>query len=248
MPELQREPMLSRPIRILVVAAHPDDIEYGTAGSVARWIDQGADVTYCIVTDGGAGSDDPNITRAALAELRSREQLAAAATVGVRDVCFLGYPDGILEPTLDLRRDLARLIRQVRPHRVVCSDPTLIFAGNGYINHPDHRAAAEATIYAVFPSAATRLIFPELAAEGYAPHRVSELYMTFSAEPTLYAETTDAIERKLAALGCHASQLGQDELARVREWDAEAGRQCGVPYAETFRVMRFSRDGEEETS
>ncbi len=226
-------------ITILVVAAHPDDIEFGLAGSVARWTSEGHRVVYCLVTDGAAGSNQPDADLRALAELRRQEQLAAAQVVGVHEVRFLGYADGTLQPTLELRRELTRLIRELRPFRVVCQDPTTVFFGNNYINHPDHRAAGEATIYAVFPSAGTRPIFPELLSEGYEPHPVSELYLDLTLAPDTYVDISDSIERKLAALRCHATQVGPEAEPWVREWGAEAGVKAGCAYAEAFRVMRL---------
>jgi len=226
-------------ITILVVAAHPDDIEFGLAGSVARWTSEGHRVVYCLVTDGAAGTNQPDADLRALAELRRQEQLAAAQVVGVHEVRFLGYADGTLQPTLELRRELTRLIRELRPFRVVCQDPTTVFFGNNYVNHPDHRAAGEATIYAVFPSAGTRPIFPELLSEGYEPHPVSELYLDLTLAPDTYVDISDSIERKLAALRCHATQVGPEAEPWVREWGAEAGVKAGCAYAEAFRVMRL---------
>lgn len=236
------------PRQVVVIAAHPDDIEFGVAGSVARWVREGAQVTYCIVTDGSAGSNDPQIDLAALVEQRRAEQQAAAALVGVHDVRFLGYKDGTLQPTLELRRDLTRIIREVRPDRVVCQDPTTIFASNSYINHPDHRAAGEAAIYAVFPSAETRPIFPELLAEGYEPHHVTELYLNLTLQPDTFIDISETIEDKMEALLCHASQVNETATAWMRERNAEMGKQAGYAYAEAFRVMRFVRVDEEARS
>lgn len=230
-----------KPQRILVIVAHPDDIEFGVAGSVARWVDEGAQVTYGIVTDGAAGSNEPGVDVKALAKQRQAEQCAAAEMVGVHDVRFLGYPDGILQPTMELRRDLTRLIRQVKPDRVVCQDPATVFAGDDYINHPDHRAAGEAAIYAVFPSAETRPVFPELLEEGCEPHHVSELYLTLTDQPNTHIDTTATMDRKIAALLCHKSQVGPEVEEWVRGWNAEAGKEIGVPFAERFRVMKFDR-------
>jgi LmbE family N-acetylglucosaminyl deacetylase len=129
------------PRRVLVIVAHPDDIEFGVAGSVTRWVDEGAHVTYCIVTDGAAGSNEPGTDLAKLTQQRREEQINAAAVAGVQDVRFLGHRDGVLQPTMDLRRELTRLIREVRPDRVVCQDPTTVFVRDEYVNHPDHRAA-----------------------------------------------------------------------------------------------------------
>ncbi len=225
--------------KALVIAAHPDDIEFGAAGTLTLWADAGADITFCLVTDGGAGSNAPDVDLKALVLQRQDEQRAAATIQGVREVLFLGYADGVLEPTMALRRDLTRIIREVRPDRVLCSDPTLIFAGTNYINHPDHRAAAEAAIYAVFPSAGTRPIFPELLAEGYEPHDIAELWMFFSENSNTVVDISATMDRKIQALLCHKSQLGAEVEKMVREWDAERGKEKGYAYAETFRVMRF---------
>lgn len=188
--------------------------------------------------------------REELADLRRAEQLAAAKAVGVHDVRFLGYPDGTLEPTLRLRRDLTRILREVKPFRVVCQDPTTVFAGDGYINHPDHRAAGEAAIYATFPSSESRPIFPELLAEGYEPHKVSELFMTLSMKPTHFVDISETFEAKIESLRAHVSQIGEGETADngalkfVRERNEESGKSVEVPYAEFFKVMTLQRANE----
>ncbi len=229
-----------------MIAAHPDDIEFGVAGSVARWVGEGAEVTYCLVTDGSAGSNDVNVDVEMLVAQRQAEQLAAAAVVGVQDVRFLGYKDGVLQPTLELRRDLTRLIRELRPDRVVCQDPTTIFASDSYINHPDHRAAGEAAIYAVFPSAETRPIFPELLLEGYEPHHVTELYMNLTMDANTFVDISATIDQKLDSLLCHRSQVNEDAATWIRERNAEMGKEAGYLYAEGFRVMRFVRAEQQE--
>jgi LmbE family N-acetylglucosaminyl deacetylase len=231
-----------QPLKVLAVFAHPDDAEFTIAGSVARWADEGAEVCYCVVTNGAAGSNSPDQDLAELVRMRQEEQLAAARVLGVKDVFFMGYPDGMLQPTLELRRELTRLIRQIRPDRVLVSDPTAVFYGDGYINHPDHRAAAEAAIYAVFPSAVTRPIFPELLAEGFEPHQVKELYISGSTEPTIHIDISDTLDRKIEALRCHVSQVEIGDGDWVREWAAEIGKNAGVPFAEAFRVMRLVSD------
>jgi LmbE family N-acetylglucosaminyl deacetylase len=234
----------SNPLRILVIVAHPDDIEFGAAGTIARWTAEGAQVTYCIVTDGAAGSNDPNTNIEDLKRIRREEQIAAARVVGVQDVRFLGYADGTLQPTLELRCELTRLIRELRPDRVMCFDPTEVFVqtpGSGdYINHPDHRAAAEASVYAIFPSAETRPIFPELLDEGLEPYHVPEVwFMLTSRQPNEFVDITATQERKLEALRCHVSQVGDQDLEFVRKWDAVAGELGGYQYGESFWVMRF---------
>lgn len=232
------EPEKFLPQNVLVIVAHPDDIEFGAVGSVAKWIAAGAKVSYCIVTNGAAGSNDPTINLVELAELRREEQLAAAAKVGVSDVYFLGYQDGILEPTMELRRELTRLIRQVKPDRVVTFDPTTIFSDTtGYINHPDHVATGQAAVYAVFPSAETRPIFPELLAEGLEPHKVLDLYLFLSPHENTSIDISEYIETKLAALRCHASQLGDQEIERVKAWFAANSEDVSAGYVENFRVI-----------
>lgn len=226
-------------MRILAVFAHPDDPEFSLAGSAARWTDEGAQVTYCVVTNGAAGSNDPNQDLDELVQLRQAEQRAAAAVLGVQEVLFLGYADGTLQPTLELRRELTRIIRQLKPDRVVCGDPTAMFYDNSYINHPDHRAAAEATVYAVFPSAVTRPIFPELLAEGYEPHQVKELYISGTMQPNTYVDISGTLERKIEALRCHKSQLDPGDGDWIRQWAAEAGKAADLEYAEAFRVMKL---------
>ncbi len=250
--ELKPVTALTEPITVLVIAAHHDDIEFGVSGSVARWIDEGASVSYVIITDGGAGSNEPGVLRADLVVRRRAEQMAAAAAVGVQDVRFLGYKDGELQPTLELRRDLTRIIRELKPYRVVLQDPTTVYFGENYINHPDHRAAGEAATYAVFPSAESRPIFAELLDEGYEPHHVSEVFLNLTLHPTHYVDITSTIERKLESLRAHVSQIGDGEEAQkgalgwIRERNAEAGAQVGVGYAEMFRVMDFTRPRSEE--
>jgi LmbE family N-acetylglucosaminyl deacetylase len=234
------------PQKMLVIAAHPDDIEFGTGGTVARWTDEGHEVVYCLVTDGGAGSNKPGEDLVQLVKTRQQEQLAAAAIVGVKDVRFLGYKDGTLEPTLELRRDLTRLIREIRPDIVVTQDPRMVFAGKNYINHPDHRAAAEAATYAVFPSAGTRPIFPELLDEGYEPFDVPELWISFTETTDTVIDITAYEDRKIQSLLCHKSQLGPEVEKWVREWDEKAGKEHGYAYAETFWVMKLKDEGQQE--
>jgi LmbE family N-acetylglucosaminyl deacetylase len=227
------------PMRILGIFAHPDDSEFMLGGSVARWTDEGAHVTYCIVTNGAAGSNDPQANLAELIKTREAEQRAACAVLGIHDLVFLGYADGTLEPTIELRRELTRLIRQLKPDRVVIGDPTAVLYGDDYINHPDHRAAAEAGLYAVFPSAVTRPIFPELLAEGYEPHQVKEVYITGTEKPNIYIDISATLDRKIEALRCHKSQLDPGDGMWVREWAAETGKAAELAYAEAFRVMKL---------
>ncbi len=239
---MELEATLTKPLRIVVIVAHQDDIEFGAAGSVARWTDAGSSVTYVIITDGAAGSNEPDVDYAELVARRKQEQIEAAEIVGVTDVRFLDYADGTLEPTIELRRDLTRIIRELKPDRCVIMDPTTVLLQEGemnYINHPDHRAAATAALYAVFPSAESRPIFPELLAEGFEPHHVNELYMQLTDKPNLAVDVTDVHDRKIQALLRHRSQIGEDAADMVNGFDREGGKAAGVEFAETFRVMRF---------
>ena len=248
---LKPVPARNEPFHIVVTAAHHDDIEFGVAGSVARWIrDENATVTYIIITDGGSGSNDPDITGPQLVKLRRQEQIAAAAEVGVSDVRFLDYPDGTLQATLDVRRDITRIIRETKAYRVVLQDPTTVFVRDRYINHPDHRAAGEATLYAAFPSAETRPIFPELLAEGHEPHKIGELYMCLTMAPTHYMDISCALDMKMKALARHVTQLGEGEDFEngagkwVRQGNREGGKLVGVEAAEFFKVMKFDEPRE----
>jgi len=228
--------------RILVIVAHPDDVDFAAAGTVARWTDTGIEVIYCIVTDGDAGGFDSGISRPDMAALRRYEQTEAASRVGVRDLRFLGYPDGRVEATLGLRRDLARVIRQVRPDRVVCPSPERDYVRPG-ISHPDHRAVGSAALDAVYPDARNPFAFPELLAdEGLGAWVVPEVWISGTSEPTRYVDVTETFPRKIAALRAHASQVGdRDGLEEwLRQRLARAAEQGGLPQgslAEAFRVL-----------
>ena len=216
--------------RILVVTAHPDDVDFGNAGSVARWTDAGIEVAYCICTSGEAGGFDRSVPRATMVEIREGEQRAAAKVVGVTDVTFLRYPDGRLEPTIALRRDISRVIRRVRPQRVITQSPERNF-DRIYASHPDHLAAGEATMAAVYPDARNPFAHPELLDEGFEPWSVDEMYLATAGEPNVSVDITDTYERKLEALRCHVSQhpdpAGLDE--RIRGWNAANAAQAGLP-------------------
>jgi LmbE family N-acetylglucosaminyl deacetylase len=217
------------PERILVVTAHPDDVDFGAAGSIAAWTAAGASVTYCVVTDGDAGGFDPAVPRSQIPAIRRAEQTAAAKEVGVTDLVWLGYPDGRVEATLSLRRDLARVIRQVRPQRVLCPSPERAW-GRLFASHPDHLATGEAAICAVYPDARNPFAFPELAAEGLAAHTVEEVWVMAAPEPNVYVDVTETFEAKLAALRAHVSQEvdreGQLE-PRLRAWLTSGAANAG---------------------
>jgi LmbE family N-acetylglucosaminyl deacetylase len=227
--------------RILVVTAHPDDVDFGVAGSVAVWVKAGLEVTYCIVTSGEAGGTDREMARSEMAALRETEQRAAAAEVGVSDVRFLGYPDGRVTASLDLRRDISRVIRQVRPDRVVCQSPERSW-DRIYASHPDHLAAGEATICAVYPDARNPFAHTELLREGLEPHTVPELWLMALGDPNRVVDVTETFERKIAALKAHRSQVGEGEWIEemLRDWLGRGASLAGLPeghLAEAFRVV-----------
>ena len=201
----------------------------------------GCEVISVVITSGDAGSNDPAHDasyKPELARLREGEQNAANDLIGIKQTIYLHYPDGELEPTLALRKELTKLIRTHKPDVVVTGDPQAVFYGNGYINHPDHRAAAQAATYAVFPSAGSRLLFAELLKEGFEPHNVKRLYLHGPEKPDTWVDITGTIDTKLAALKKHASQLGDwDPEKMIREWAAEEGKEKGMAYAEAYKVM-----------
>lgn len=226
------------PERALFVCAHPDDLEFGVAGTAAKWANEGCEVTYVLITDGNAGSHEDGMTAEKLAEIRRAEQREAAAAVGVKNCIFMGYDDGLLVNTLALRKELVRLIRQLRPNVVACMDPTNFFPNDNYINHPDHRAAGAATLDAVFPAAEMPLLYPDMNAAGLKPHKTNYVYLYFTdAEKcNVYIDISSTIEQKIKALGAHRSQMGDWPFEeRIREWAAETGSKVGFAFAERFR-------------
>jgi LmbE family N-acetylglucosaminyl deacetylase len=225
------------PKSAMVIVAHPDDAEFTVGGTVAAWVEAGCCVTYVICTDGNAGSHEPGITREKLAGIRRAEQRAACTTLGVSEVVFLGHDDGQLEATLDLRRELVRAIRQYKPEVVITWDPTRLFVNGDYINHPDHRAAAQAALDAAAPASEMPLLWPEVGA----PHRVSQLYVYGNDDANVWVDVTDTIDRKIEALKCHVSQLGDwDPTKMIKERNAEVGEERGISYAEAYRVITFA--------
>src|SRR4051794_11274826 len=227
--------------RALCVVAHPDDLDFGSAGTVAGWTAAGTEVTYCIVTDGDAGGFDET-PRDQMGPLRQAEQRAAAAAVGVTDVRFLGYPDGRLEPTLDLRRDISRVIRQVRPQRVLTSSPERFWDRIG-ASHPDHMIVGESTLRAVYPDARNPFAFPELLSdEGLAAWTVSEVWLGASPRADHAVDVTDVVDQKVAALSCHKSQVSHlPDIDRfVRGWMTQIAQRFELPegrLAEAFQVV-----------
>ncbi|MDN5271591.1 PIG-L deacetylase family protein [Chloroflexus sp. MS-CIW-1] len=239
---MQHSPV--EPRTALVVVAHPDDAEFSCGGTLAAWAAEGWEITLVICTDGsGGGPDDATdvgpAARRRISDIRKAEQQAAARVLGLKEVIFLDYPDGMLQPTLELRRDIVRQIRRIRAQRVVCQSPDRVWTPQYSIPrfHPDHLAAANATLAAVYPAAQNSWDFPELLAEGYPPSKVREVFVTGAPVLNFVVDISATIEQKLAALRCHVSQLGidQTQLAEmVRQWAAERGREFGLPLAEAF--------------
>lgn len=238
------------PARVMSIHAHPDDQEFTVAGTLAKWARAGSEIITICITSGDAGSNDKTpaqMTKLELTRLREEEQRNACRVLGVKEVVFLHYPDGILQPTIDLRRDLTCLIRKYKPDVVVCGDPTVRFYGDSYMNHPDHRVAADVALDAVFPSAGTRFIFPELLTEGYAPHEVKQVFIHGSEKPTTYIDIASSLETKIAALKEHKSQVGDwDPSEMMKEWAKDEGKEKGLDAAEAFRVMVLKEEQAEK--
>ena len=234
---------LPTPERVLVVAAHPDDIEFGAAGTVARWVTEGATVRYLLVTRGDKGSDDPATDVLALAELREREQRAAATEIGVDGVKFLDEPDGLVEASLRLRERITHAIRSFRPEIVMTHYPTVLFVNNEWVNHPDHRAVGQVTVDAVFPTARDPLNFREHLEAGLEAWKVAELFLWSTNEANQLVDIGGTIERKIEALAHHASQFRSfEEIARwVRRRSEELGERAGYRAAEGFRRVTLAR-------
>jgi LmbE family N-acetylglucosaminyl deacetylase len=227
--------------RILVVTAHPDDVDFGAAGSVAVWTKAGVEVGYCIATDGEAGGSDRSVSRVDMAAIRRHEQMEAAHVVGVSDVTFLGFADGRLVPDLELRRAISRVIRQFRPDRVVTQSPERNWT-RIYASHPDHLAAGEAAICAVYPDARNPFAFPDLLDEGLEPHSVPEVWIMATDRADRAVETTDSFDLKLNALRSHRSQVGDGAHLEnlLRTWMAGTALAAGLPdgrLAEAFHVV-----------
>lgn len=230
------------PQKILVVLAHPDDPEFFCGGSIARWTTAGHHVTYCLLTCGDKGTKDLSMQAEALCRLRHAEQFAAAKTLGVAQVRFLDYPDGYLVPDLQLRRDITRVIRQEKPDVLVTCDPTTLYVRDSYINHPDHRAAGQATLDAVFPAARDHLNFVELwRDEGLEPHAVREVWVSLTLEPNLTLDVTEFWDRKICALKEHKSQIGdpQELEKRIRSRHTPDSTLEAPRYEESFRRIVF---------
>ncbi len=225
--------------KVLVVVAHPDDVDFGSAGTIAKWVSLGTQVAYCIVTDGDAGGFDLAIDRSKMPAIRHREQTNAANVVGVSDLTFLGYKDGELQATMGLRKDISRKIRQFRPDRVLCQSAERNYE-RIYASHPDHLAAAEATLCAVYPDARNPFAFPELLVEGLEAYSVNDVVMQASPNPNSFTDITDFVDKKLAAILEHTSQMpNPDETIEfVKAWTSQSAEAVGLPkgrFAELYQ-------------
>ena len=235
-----------RPARFMVIAAHPDDADFGPAATAASWIALGSEGWLVCCTSGDAGGEDPFADPLELAAVREREQRAAAEVVGYAGVTFLHMPDGALVNDLVLREHLVREIRTFKPDAVLATDPENVFPRGAGINHTDHRAAGFAAADAVYPAARNPMAFPWLARDGLAAHRVRRLYLFWTHRPTVYVDISATVDRKLDALRCHESQLKDfaDVEKWVRGWSAEQGKEVGVANAEGFYLVQIDDDEE----
>ena len=231
----------------MVIAAHPDDADFGPAATAARWIDEGSSGWLVCCTSGDQGGEDPDADPLELAALREREQRAAAAVIGYLGVSFLHQPDGALANDLALRELLVREIRTFRPDAVFATDPETIFHTGGGVNHTDHRAAGMAAVDAVYPAARNPMAFPALARDGLAAHSVRRLYLFWSERADAWVDVTGTLQRKLDALAEHRSQITDPErlTRRITEWAAEEGEGIGVAAAEALRVIVIDEDEDE---
>lgn len=228
--------------RALVIMAHPDDPDFTCAGTSVQMARQGIEVTYMILTNGDKGNHNPEITRNQLIAMRKIEQRAAAEISGVKQVLFMGVEDGFLRPTRAIRKRVTREIRRIRPELVICFHPDRYLVGDGYINHPDHRNAGLVALEAIFPAADNPMFYPDLADEGYLPHKISQLYIVGDSEPSIRVDITDAIDLKIQSILAHKTQISAPEEA-VTRWKENWGQKQedgSLRFYEHFRVLKFT--------
>ena len=240
--DLKAPDQWEKPQRILVILAHPDDPEFFCGATLARWARAGHEIHYLLLTCGDKGFEDPTATASQICEIRHAEQNAAAAIIGAKSVRFLDLEDGYLVPSVGLRKEIVRAIRQIQPDILVTCDPTHLFAGDYYINHPDHRYAGQVVLDAVFPAASNPFFFPELITdEGLQPHRPSEVWVSLTGNPTVTLDVTDTWEIKVRALKEHKSQIGDPKKfeERMRARKSEKSTEENEYYEEKFRVIKF---------
>jgi len=228
--------------RVLVVTAHPDDLDFAAGGTIAQWCAEGIEVSYCIATNGDQGGVDPKITRDEMKAIRRREQREAGNILGAKDIFFLDYRDGWLTPTVELRKDIVRVIRQVQPQRMLIQSPERNWNRLG-ASHPDHLAAGEAAIQAIYPDAGNRFAFEDLLLEeGLEPWEIKEAWVLMSEHYDHHVDITDTFDKKMAALRAHASQTSHVEEFedRIRNWGISSGEAAGLPagrLAENFKIV-----------
>jgi LmbE family N-acetylglucosaminyl deacetylase len=229
------------PKRVLSIHAHPDDQEFTVAGTLAKWARAGSEIVTVCLTRGEAGSNKStpaDMTRERLAKIREEEQRAACRVLGIAEVVFLGYKDGELTPSIEMRRDLTRLVRRYKPDAVVLGDPTVRFYDTRYMNHPDHRVASDVALDAIFPSAETRFIFPELLDEGLAPHHVSAVWLFGPNRSDTFVDIAATLDVKVKALREHKSQMGDwDPSTMIRGWARDQGKRVRLRAAESYLRM-----------
>ncbi|MCA1839272.1 MAG: PIG-L deacetylase family protein [Actinomycetota bacterium] len=244
--------------KVLVFCPHPDDGEFSAGGAMAKWASEGKEVILCVVTNGAAGSNDPDVKRDWLIETRIKEQKAAAEVTGLSDVIFLGYEDGAVEDSHELRRDMIREIRRIKPDVVVGPDPTTFYFAQRYVNHPDHRKVGESFLAAVNPGASTVPLYREdLYDKGFGPHAIKACLLSFTTQPDYFVDITDHIDTKIKAIMTHVSQMGEDST-RVDGLIKDMGQLLagasgqGFKYAEGYKLFMFDSGagvpGDEETS
>ncbi len=227
--------------RALVIVAHPDDADFICAGTAMMMAEQGIEVTYMVLTNGDKGNHNPEITRNQLIAMRQIEQRAAADLCGVKQVLFMGEEDGFLKSTRELRKRVTREIRRIRPELIICTNPDRYLVGDGYINHPDHRNAGLVALEAIFPAADNPMFYPDMANEGYAPHKISQLYVHGHEESDVEIDITPLVERKIEAILSHTSQFPDPEKTRqwmVERW-GEKQEDGTVKHFERFKAMKF---------
>jgi len=231
------------PESAMAIVAHPDDIEFSCAGTLAVWARNGTRLAYVICTSGEVGFDRPGIDLAEAADIREAEQRLAAQIVGTDDVTFLRQPDGLLQPTLELRKMLVREIRRFRPEVVLCGDPTILWGGDAYINHPDHRAAATAALDATFPAAGQPNLFADLESDGLQAHKPRKVFATSFGQGDQLVNIDETIDIKINALRAHKSQMRDwDPEPRIKEWASHSAKGKDMEYAEVFRVITLVSD------
>lgn len=220
---------------VLGVAAHPDDLDYTASGTFSKWIEEDASCFFLVCTDGSKGSDDPDMTEEKLIAIRNKEQVKAAGILGLEDVFFLNHKDTELVADHNLKREITRYIRKLKPDIVVTFDPLMYYSvKSGYINHTDHRVVGHATLDAVYPLARDRLTFPEFEKEGYTPHKVRFVYLINFENPNVIVDISNTFSKKIKVLSSHKSQVTPESLKRTKERDKKLGNKHGYKYAEGF--------------